>query len=349
MGVFNRRVGLREWMTGVLCSVAGMEGDVSRPTQTDKAGSPGTSEDGMNDYAIAEILAELAAVAEEVIAAADAAEALADELDAASEALLEQRVANGVQTWRPNPRRAIVSVRSMLATNAAREHRDAAREFAAWWADVATLAVLAAVTRQLVHPARVAAADPTIGFDEEYLQYLPEVPESVRELTRLTAAMATTPLGDQSVDYKMAKLAREHAARAGLRVDYADGGQVVVKEDWKPEARRCRLWGEAWTETRMPALPTSEELTDLLVNHGAPASAIASVAEATRAVDNAVTALRRMNELESETADRPWSTEDADTLEALWSQAGQLTALLAQYARTLTDMMPVLRTGGQPR
>lgn len=302
----------------------------------------------MDHYAIEGVLVELAAVAEEIIAAADAADARADELDAASEALLERRLADGVPQWRPDPQHAIVSLRTTLAVDAAREHRDAAREFVAWWVDVATLAVLAAVTGQLVHPARVAAADPTIGFDEVYLQYLPEVPESVRELTRLTAVMAATPMGDQQFDYKMAKLARERAA--GLRLDYANGGQVVVKEDWKPEARRCRLWGDAWTGTRVPALPTSDELTSLLANHGAPTSTIASVAEATRAVEDAVTALRRVQELESgDTEDEPSPAEDADTFEVLWSQAEQLTALLARYARTLIDTLAVLRPGDQPQ
>ena len=65
-----------------------MEVDVSRPTQRDMAASQGTSDDGMNHYVIEEVLVELAAVAEEVIAAADAAEARMDELDEANEALL---------------------------------------------------------------------------------------------------------------------------------------------------------------------------------------------------------------------------------------------------------------------
>ncbi|HEY0694082.1 MAG TPA: hypothetical protein VGD71_34195 [Kribbella sp.] len=302
----------------------------------------------MNHYAIEEVLVELAAVAEEVIAAADAAEARMDELDEANEALIEHRVADGVPRSRPEPQHAIVSLRSTLATNAAREHREAAREFAAWWADVATLAVLAAVTGQLVHPARVAAADPTIGFDEEDLHHLPDVPERDRELTRLTAVMAATPLGEQQIDYKMAKRAREHAAHAGLRLDYADDGRVVVKEDWTPEARRRRLWGDAWNETRVPALPTPDELTSLLANHGAPTSTVAFVAEATHAIDDAVTALRRMDELErGETEDEPLSAENAETVEALWRQAEQLTALLARYARTLTDTLLALRAGDQ--
>jgi hypothetical protein len=327
---------------------------VSRPTHTDTATSSGPrdapSVEGMDSHAIEAVLLELAAAAEEVIATAEVAEARADELDEASEALMEQRAADTVPRSRPNPQHAIVSLRATLATNAAYEHRKAAREFAAWWADVATLAVLAAVTRQRVQPARVSAADPTIGFEEEDLRHLPDIPDSVRELTRLTAVMAATPLGDQRVDHNMAALAQEHAAHAGLRLDYADDGQVTVLDDWKPEARRRRVWGEAWTQTRVPALPTPDELTSLLADHGAPSSIIVAVAEATRAVDNAVTALRRMDELESgETEDEPMSAQDARTFDALWKQAEPLTALLARYARTLTNSLPILHGSDQPR
>jgi hypothetical protein len=318
---------------------------VNRPTQTDIAVSSEASGDGMSRDAIEELLAELAAVAEEVIAQADAADARMNELSDASEALLDQRVADGVPRWRPDPQHAIVSLRDTLATNAAREHRNAAREFVAWWADVATLAVLAAVTGQRVPPTRVAAADPTIWFAEEDLHHLPDVPERTRELARLAAEMAATPLGHGQADHDMATLARDHAARAGLRISYTDNGQVVVKQDGSPEARRRRLWGDAWTEARVPALPAPDELAGLLTSYGAPASTITAVVDATRAVDDAVTALLRAQALEdSDTGDEPTSTEDS---EVLWNQAEQLTALLSRYARTLTNTLPVLRTGDE--
>jgi hypothetical protein len=320
---------------------------VSRPTRTDVAVSSEAGEDGLSRYAIEELLAELAAVAEEVIAQADAADARMNELSDASEALLEQRVADGVPRWQPDPQHAIVSLRDTLATNAAREHRDAARKFAAWWADVATLGVLAAVTGQLVPQTRVAAADPTIWIAEEDLHHLPDVPEDARELSRMAAEMAATPLGRGQADHDMAALASDHAARAGLRISYTDDGQVVVKQDGSPEARRRRLWGDAWTEARVPALPAPDELAGLLTSYGAPASTIAAVLEATRAVDDAVTALRRVQALEGGvTGDEPTSAEDIDSL---WSQAGQLTALLSRYARTLTNTLPVLRTGDEPQ
>jgi hypothetical protein len=95
---------------------------------------------------------------------------------------------------------------------------------------------------------------------------------------------------------------------------------------------------------RVPALPASNELDRLLTGHGAPASTVAAVAEATHAVEDAVTALRRVQEIErSDTAD------DMADFDSLWRQAGQLTALLGRYARTLMNALPVPRSGQQPR
>lgn len=320
---------------------------MSRPTQTDLTASSGAGGDGMSPSAIEEVLAELALVAEEVITQADAAQARLDELDDSREALIEQRRADDVPPWRPDPQHAIVSLRATVAVHVAREHRDAAREFAAWWADVATLAVLAAVTGRLVHPARVAAADPTIFLGEDELKHLPDVPEDARNLARLAANMAATPLGR---DHKMAALAVDHAARAGLLISYTDDGQVVVKQDGSPEARRRRLWGDAWIEERVPALPAVNELSELLADHGAPAAIISAVAEAIRAVEDAVIALRRVQALEDrDTADEPTSAEDMENIDSLWNTAGQLTALLARYARTLMNTLPIVHAGGQPR
>jgi hypothetical protein len=40
--------------------------------------------------------------------------------------------------------------------------------------------------------------------------------------------------------------------------------------------------------------------------------------------------------------------DEAEDVESLWGQAERLTALLGQYARTLTDALPALRAGDQP-
>jgi hypothetical protein len=101
-----------------------------------------------------------------------------DELDDAREALIEQCAASDVSHGRPQPRHAIVSLRSELATNAARDHRNAAREFAAWWADVATIAVLAAVTGQHVHPARVVRPTRPSGSTTKIWGICPMLPKA---------------------------------------------------------------------------------------------------------------------------------------------------------------------------
>jgi hypothetical protein len=162
--------------------------------------------------------------------------------------------------------------------------------------------------------------------------------------------MAVTPLGGGQPDHTMAALANDHATHAGLRINYADDGQIVVEQDRTPEARRRRLWGDTRIEARVPALPAPNELADLLTNHGAPASTVAAVSEAARAVDDAVTALRQVQAIEeSNIADAPASTDDKVDCDSLWRHAEQLTALLGRYARTLMNARPVLQAGKQPQ
>ncbi|MFD9963962.1 hypothetical protein [Amycolatopsis sp. NPDC058986] len=301
----------------------------------------------MHRDALGAVLAELAAVTEEVLAQSDAVDARMKELYDAHEAQLEQRIADGVSPAQPDPRYALEGLRVTLATRAAREHRDAAREFAAWWADVATLAVVAAVRGQPVSPTRVVAADPTRWMADEDLHELPGIPESSRVLARLGAMMAATPLERGQVDHEMAVEVADHAARAGLRVSYTDDGQVVVKEAGGPEARRCRLWGGLWTEARVPELPAPDELADLLTGHGTPESSTAAAVEAARAVDEAVIALLRARALDN--GDPDDESISAEDIESLWDHADQLTTLLSHYARTLTNTLPVMRTGDEPR
>lgn len=291
----------------------------------------------MSRFDIEEVLAELAVVTEQIVAEAEAADVEMNRLSAASELVLEQRVARGVPSSQPDPRHAIVDMRGTIAVRIAREYRDAAREFAAWWADVATIAVLVAVTGGSVHPVRVAAADPTIWFDDEDLQHLPEVPAHVRQLAELGARMAAVPSVSGLTDDGMADTAMRYAARESLRFDRAGDGQIVAMQDRTAEARRCRLWGEAWTEARVPALPSSDELAELLSSHSASPSAITAAIEATRAVEDAVDAHLRARELERSESS---SAQEAEELEALWTRADRLTELLCHYARALTGILP---------
>lgn len=303
---------------------------------------------GMSLVALEEVLEDLTVVTEEVIVQAEAADAEMNRLSDARESLIEQRMALGVPSCQPDPQSAIVDMRSTLAVNVAREYQEAAREFVAWWADVATLAVTAAVTGQHVHPARAAAADPTRWFDDEDLQHLPEVPQDVLALAGLAVRMAATPLGPGHTGTTTVEQATDYASSAGLRFDRDGEGQIVAVQDRTAEARRCRLWGDMWTVARVPALPLSNELAELLTMHGAPAATIAAVTEVTHAVEVAVVALLRAEELESgDNDDEPTATEEE--LESLWSQADQLTERLRQYARALTNALPNLRTLERPQ
>jgi hypothetical protein len=250
-------------------------------------------------------------------------------------------MAAGVAHWKPDPQWAAVSLRASVTVNLAREYRNTAREFATWWADVATLAVVAAATGQRLSSIRVAAADPTILMGEEDLLHLPAVPDDVRALTRLSASMAVTPLAPGRSDHDMAALAHDHAARAGLRISYVDG-EVSVHEEGTAEARRRRLWGDVWIELRIPEVPAPDELADLLSRCDAPASVITAAVEATGHVHDAAASLLRVRELDDDEDD----SLSSDEFDALWEHADQLTALLGQYARTLTGTLQGLPDGG---
>jgi predicted RNA binding protein with dsRBD fold (UPF0201 family) len=68
--------------------------------------------------------------------------------------------------------------------------------------------------------------------------------------------------------------------------------------------------------------------------------------EVTRAVEDAIAALLQAEELEaSDTGDE---SVDED-IESLWNQVDRLTELLGQYARTLTNILPILRASDQPQ
>jgi hypothetical protein len=175
----------------------------------------------MSLAALSEILAELAVVTEDAMAQAEAADAEMETLSEASERLLEQRVSQGVRSCRSDPQRAIVDMRRDLAVRVA-------REFVAWWADVAILAVIATVTRQSVHPALVAAADPTTWFDEEDLQHLPNIPDDVRELAGLTARLAATLLGPGQTDGDMAQRATDLLPAPGY-----DSTALTMARSWQ--------------------------------------------------------------------------------------------------------------------
>ena len=276
---------------------------------------------------------------------ADAADALAKEMDDACEALLEQRAARGVSGGLPDPRFAAASLRRDLGSRAAREHRAAARELVAWWADLATVAVVSVAVDRPLRPARAAAGDPTIGFTEDDLRQLPKVPEHSRKLAHLGARLASTPTGPHRPDDGLASGTADYAASVALRLDVSADGEFLVREDGSPQARRCRLWGNDWVDDQVPLLPGPDELADLLRGRGVPADTVTAVHDATAAVANALNAGRRARELaERDSPEAPLTAAEAAECEALLDRADSITGLLARYAQTLTNSLPAVRT-----
>jgi hypothetical protein len=298
----------------------------------------------MSHQAIDQALADLATVSEQAVTQADAADAHAKELDDACEALLEQRAARGVSGCQPDPRFAAASLRRDLASKAARQHHAAARELVAWWADLATVAVVAAAFDRPLRPARAAAADPAIGFTREDLRQLPAVPEHERKLAELGARMSSTSLAPRPRDDDFAAAVADHAVRVGLLIDVSEDGQLVAVEDGSPQARRCRLWGNDWIDHQVPLLPDADELADLLRRRGVPADTVAAVHDATAAVADALDAAGRARELAArDSPEAPLTAAEAAECEALLDQAEGLTGLLARYARTLAGSLPAVR------
>ncbi len=192
-------------------------------------------------------LADLASATEQLLLAAKVADAEAIHASDAVEAMLKAAESNPNQlsaNFRAelNPQRASLMLRDELATEVARLHLAAAREWASWWADLAALALVAAATDTPLHPVRAAAADPTVMFTDEDLRQLPRAGQADRELAGLTARMAGSA-SDPRHDADLVAMAQELAANAGLRLVPTNDGGILVKDDGDIEARRRRLWG----------------------------------------------------------------------------------------------------------
>ncbi len=298
---------------------------------------------GLTDADIDRLLDGLAVAAERILAEADAAEKLDEETANAFDDLPEpadHEHVNG-SPKPPDPVKAAMCVRADLASEAAVRHRKAAREFVAWWADVATCAVVAAASETEVSAVRAAAADPSEFLDETQLAELPGPAEHDRELARLTASIAALPnhVGDDGPD--LAALAREHAARHGLLVYLDRDGEIVVADDGTPDGRRRRLWGRHWIVCQAPLLPEPAALRDLLLVRGVAPAVVARAHRAAREVADLVAGVLRADQLED--AERRLPVAVIDEIDALRARAFGLTGVLAEYARVLTDCLPEVR------
>jgi hypothetical protein len=239
----------------------------------------------MDPAAIDGILARLGAVVELCVTQWRAADRAVPEVGDADNPALDP----GRDPRWPDPELSLMHAQWSQASNRSSGLAEMAREFAAWWADTATVAMLAAVNRAPVHAVRMNAGDPS-----------------------------RTILGDD-LDHLTDLLAGE--------------GVYLFVPDGFAEPRRHQLWGEVWTEHRVPRLPSSEDLIDILTEAGLRVDRVAHVAQGAESVENALAAHKEA------------LTGKAENEAALLAHAAQLTELLAEYARRVATVLPHLRSG----
>jgi hypothetical protein len=160
----------------------------------------------------------------------------------------------------PDAQRALRHAQRRLSSQARNARAQVARELVAWWADVASVAVVAAVTGIAIHPVRVTAAEPDIVMSDVELDYLSEM------------SMAG-------------------ALRDGLPLTF---------DDPTVEGRRRVLWGDDWIHDQVPWLPSAEELFNLLDGHGVGAELASGIGQARQEIAGALTASRRVREGEAD-------------------------------------------------
>lgn len=297
----------------------------------------------MTAEAVEAVLADLAVVADRLIAESAAAQRELDERDDENERWLTQGERPAGYRSYPRPRRALSSVRRAHAIENARLLRQSSREAVAWWADMATYAALSTAAGQPINPVRAAGADPSAHLTDAELRHLPGPSDDVRALARLAALFAGPPL---SPDAAAAPLdAGEFASRAGLMLRRAPSGDVIVVDDPFPDARLRRMWGDTWVNYQMPALLPADELATAFTAAGVPPTVVQAIRAATRAVDDVLAAAARVGDPED--TDAP--VRDAAEEEALWEHVERSTEILAAYARTLTNHLPAIRTAAQQR
>ncbi|MFV2103162.1 hypothetical protein [Micromonospora sp. LOL_024] len=291
--------------------------------------------ESLTDEDIDAVLAGLAAVADQLIADTATAEQAVSVLNDDNErSLVLGQVGPGYWS-RPNPNRALTKLRLAHACRTARDLRDASRHLVAWWADLATYAALSAAAGQPVPAYRAAAADPSAILDEEELRRLPYPTPEERQFAGLAAALAGTP--GPHPDDNLHAVITDYVARAGLTLQPSpNGGMVVADDTIDPNARLPRLWTDTWTDHQMPALLTAEQLGQVLDRIGLPPTATDEIRAATTNVDDVLAAARHLRD----TAD----DESASDSEALYDHIDRTTDILADYARTLTRHLPMVRT-----
>ncbi|MGC4805949.1 hypothetical protein [Micromonospora sp. DT233] len=292
-------------------------------------------DESLTDDAVDAVLAGLAAVAEQLIADTAAAEQEVNARNDDNEGPLERGEVGPGYWSRPDPHRALRSLRLAHACHAARDLRDASRHIAAWWADLACYAVLSAAAGQPVNRCRAAAADPSAHFWDEELRHLPYPTDEQRQLAELAAAVAGPPSPYDPEDGLRAAVA-DYVARAGFTPWPSPDGGVVFRDDIiDPDARLRRLWAGTWADHRLPDLPDAAQLDRALARLDLPLAALGEILAATADVDDVLAVARRLRIDQGE--------ETAAEVEALYDHVERATDILADYARTLTRHLPAIR------
>ncbi|WP_075733824.1 hypothetical protein [Streptomyces acidiscabies] len=263
-----------------------------------------------------------------------------EEANAVSEGRIE-RAQHSKEPYSPfDAESVLASVRLRLAVDSDKEHRHAAREFVCWWVDAAVTAWRSAALGVPLSPTRWGAVAPqTLMFKEE-LALLPRADEHARTIVELGLAMGgpRSEIGELSPD--PVALALDEAKRSGLRVRRNTEGEIEVVDGDEPEERRRRMWGDYWIRHRMPLLPDADELDRLFARTpDAPAHRLRA---ALKSVVEAVMAKERIDELND--AEGPWSKDEMAEYERLDALSDELTHRLAEYARSLTSVLPEVRT-----
>lgn len=276
------------------------------------------------------LLDELGSAARALLAEAEAEERRMDELHDADERLMVTHREAGRSVY--DPMAALASARAGLAAHSARQHEEVARAFVSWWADAATVALVTAACHASPHEFRMVAANPEVAMDDEGLAHLPKVADRSRQLIELGAHMHDNGDG-------LREMVIDLAVRTGVRIGRDAQGRVTVYEDGQPDARRHRLWGDRWADHRVPALPTSEQLTVLLPD--APEDVLARLHAAIAAIDATLVAKTRSERLADKSG--PWTADEMIEYDTLCAQVDGLTRLLAEYAQAAADTVPAAR------
>lgn len=184
------------------------------------------------------------------------------------------------------PEEILVDTRHELAIQTWHMHRKVTRNHAAWWADVAALAVLSLGQESPPSLLRLLAADPSRAMSEEQAGQLSGPDDDQRETVRLTSAMTPSSAGSGLFPND------EYANYLGLHVTTSPDGERTVRYDSRAEGRRRVIWGALWADHAISLLSESKNLFQALDGR-VDDHVLQDVHEATNRLDEAIALIRQ--------------------------------------------------------